>query len=64
MDDEMKMEVAEKFSELYYGSEEKFVEFISKSDFAVVGDYRDTWKFIKKDNNSLNRCCNFHLFFK
>lgn len=52
------------FVDRYVGHEWRFVDFISKSDFTVEGKYRDTWKFIKEDLNSLNRYCNLHLFFK
>ena len=53
-----------KFVDQYVGREKQFVDFISNNSFAVKGEYKDTWKFIKKDLNSLKRYCNFHLFFK
>lgn len=53
-----------RFVDKYVGDESQFIKFISSSDFAVKGKYRDTWKFIKTDLNSLNRYCNLHLFFK
>ena len=39
-----------------------FISFMKDSDFAVRGDYKDSWDFIKKDLNSLNRYSNFCLF--
>ena len=48
----------------YAGAEKEFIDFISDSEFAVDGRYRETWDFIKEDLNSLNRHCNLHLFFK
>jgi hypothetical protein len=64
MDDDRKMEVAEEFADSYFGKEEEFVEFIENEEFAVPGDFKETWDFIKKDNHSLKRFCNFHLFFR
>lgn len=63
MDDDKKREVAENFADSFYNREDEFVKFIKNESFAVQGDYGSTWEFIKKDNNSLNRYCNFHLFF-
>lgn len=51
------------FADKYVGREKCFVDFLSKNDFAIPGDYRHTWQFIKEDCNSLNRYCNFHLYF-
>ena len=48
---------------LYDGREKNFISFLRDNDFAIPGDYNETWKFIKKDCNSLNRYCNFHLYF-
>lgn len=53
-----------KFVDEYVGKEEQFIDFLSSNFFTVKGEYRETWSFIKKDLNSLNRYCNFHLFFK
>ncbi len=64
MDDRMKMEVAEEFSDSFYGKENEFIDFISDKEFAVAGDLKETWDFIKQGNHSLKRYCNFHLFFK
>ena len=38
--------------------------FSSQIVYAVKGSYRETWKFIKIDENSLKRFSNFYLFFK
>ncbi|MPW25661.1 hypothetical protein GC105_07645 [Alkalibaculum sp. M08DMB] len=59
-----KTELAESFSDIYYKKEETFIEFINNIQFAVPGDYKETWDFIKINNNSLKRYSNFHLFFK
>ncbi len=37
-----------KFVDEYVGKEKQFVDFISNNSFAVKGEYKDTWKFIKK----------------
>lgn len=61
LDDELKCDYADEFIEKYYGKEGEFVEFLNKSDFAVSGNYDETWNFIKKGLNSLKRNCNLHL---
>lgn len=60
---EIKMEAAEEFSERFYNREYEFIKYISSKIFTVKGDFRETWEFIKQDNNSLQRYSNFHLFF-
>jgi len=62
--DNLKMELAEKFNDRFYEKANEFIDFISSEEFAVSGDYVDTWEFIKQGNNSLNRYSNFHLIFK
>lgn len=52
------------FVDKYVNQEKNFVNFLSSKDFAIPGDYKETWQFIKEDCNSLNRYCNFHLYFK
>ncbi|MDO9534052.1 MAG: hypothetical protein Q7J85_01685 [Bacillota bacterium] len=62
--DELKMAYAERFSDSYYKTEATFVDFIRDEKFAVKGDYKETWEFIKLGGNSLKRYSNFHLFFE
>lgn len=59
-----KVNLAERFSEIYEDDFEGFKKFISDKEFAVEGSYPETWDFIKKDNNSLKRFSNFHLLLK
>ena len=58
-----KQELAEDFSDTYYKKPVAFLEFINTPEFAVNGNYKETWDFIKQGTNSLHRHCNFHLFF-
>jgi rubrerythrin len=60
---EKKQDYADQFADEYYDKVADFIAFISDSAFAVPGTYRETWEFIKNDVKSLNRHCNFHLFF-
>lgn len=53
-----------RFSDSYYKTEATFVDFIRDEQFAVKGDYKETWEFIKLNGNSLKRYSNFHLFFE
>lgn len=55
--------LANNFIEKYYPFPNDFIDFISNSSFTVHGTYKDTWAFIKKNCNSLNRYSNFHLYF-
>lgn len=61
--DEEKWNMSDDFAEKYEGKAEEFVEFISSSDIAVPGTYQETWNYLEKDNNSLNRHSNMHLIF-
>lgn len=58
-----KQELSEKFDDLYADDLDGFLKFIKDRTFAVPGEYKDTWNFIKQDDNSLKRYCNFHLLF-
>ena len=59
-----KKELANKFADRFYEKEIEFIEFINNKDFKVLGDYKATWDFIKKELNSVNRYSNFWLFFE
>ena len=59
-----KKELANKFADRFYEKEIEFIDFINNKDFKVLGDYKATWDFIKKDLNSVNRYSNFWLFFE
>ena len=40
------------------------INFISDRSVAVEGTYKETWKYIGKDKNSLQCHSNMHLIFK
>lgn len=61
-DDEKEI-MSDEFAEKYEGKAAEFIKYISKPDVAVKGTYKETWKFIQKDNNSLCRNSNMHLIF-
>lgn len=61
-DDEKEI-LSDEFAEKYEGKILEFIEFISDKSFAVDGTYRETWKYIEKDMNSLQRHSNMHLIF-
>ena len=58
-----KMNCADAFAQKYKDSTNDFLEFITKSSFAVQEGYLDSWKFIFRDTNSLHRFCNLHILF-
>lgn len=61
-DDEKEI-LSDEFAEKYEGKILEFIEFISDKSFAVDGTYREAWKYIEKDMNSLQRHSNMHLIF-
>ena len=61
--DDEKEEMADEFAEFYEGKVEEFIEFISDEAYAVPGTYKQTWRFIEKDDHSLKRHTNMHLIF-
>ncbi len=61
---ELKIKFAEDFTDSFYKNENAFIDFINDKDFAVAGDFKETWEFIKMNGNSLKRYSNFHLFFE
>ena len=62
--DDEKEELSDDFAEKYEGKVQEFIEFISDSNIAVSGTYKQTWKYIEKDKNSLQRHSNMHLIFE
>ncbi|MEY8354667.1 hypothetical protein AALB39_15095 [Lachnospiraceae bacterium 54-53] len=60
---EEKEEMADAFAERYENHVEDFISFISDGTAAVPGTYQETWKYIEKDLNSLNRNTNIHQIF-
>ena len=59
---EDKRKYAEKFEDRFIQSPISFIEFMNNPEFALDGEYKDTWEFIKKDTNSLKRYTNFNLY--
>lgn len=59
-----KEELADNFADRYEGKLDEFIEFISHKDLAVPGSFKQTWRFIEKERNSLKRFTNMHLIFK
>lgn len=62
--DEEKEVLSDDFSEKYENNVRDFIEFISKTDLAVLGTYKQTWKYIEQDKNSLQRHTNMHMIFE
>ncbi len=60
---EEKQIMSDEFAEKYDGNVEGFIKFISDSDMAVSGTYQQSWNFIEKGVNSLNRHTNINLLF-
>ena len=62
--DEEKEELSDEFAEKYDGRVQEFIKFISDDSIAVSGTYKETWKYIQKNKNSLQRHSNMHLIFE
>ncbi len=58
-----KTEYATQFENKYSTQPKKFINFINNAQYAVSGNYQETWEFIKLDTHSLQRYSNFHLYF-
>lgn len=56
--DETKENDAYAFAKKYKDNVEEFEEFICNSPFSVNGDYKESWEYIEKDLNSVNRHTN------
>lgn len=52
------------FAKKYKNNLMRFLEFIFESEFSVKGTYKDTWSYIQKEVNSLNRHINLQLCFE
>lgn len=61
---EEKVNYADEFTDHYKSRENEFVTFLATGEFAVPGNYLETWEYITKDENSLQRHSNFHLLFQ
>lgn len=58
-----KAQLSDEFDMRFEGKLDDFIGFICDITFAVNGDYKESWEFIKKDCNSLKRYSNVHLIF-
>ena len=56
--------LADQFDERYGDAPEAFLEYIKSKEFAVPGNYAETWNFIEDGVHSLERWSNFHLYFR
>ena len=57
-----KLKYAQAFEDKFADDPFSFIEFINSVEFAIRGDYHDTWDFVKMNTNSLKRYTNFHLY--
>lgn len=62
--DREKAELSEAFDDKYADDIQGFLKFIKSTEFAVQGDYKFSWDFIRQGLNSLERHSNFHLLFQ
>lgn len=56
-----KVPYAEAFQDKYIDDLDGFVDFICHSDFTVKKEYKESWDFIKENNNSIKRYTNFNI---
>lgn len=62
--DEEKEANAFAFARKYKDDIPGFIAFIADSDFSVIGEYLDTWKFIKEEKHSLERYTNLGILLR
>jgi hypothetical protein len=60
---EEKTDLANRFEDKFADNPERFMAFLNDPQYAVNGDYNQTWDFIKLNSNSLRRYTNFYLYF-
>ncbi len=59
-----KADLSEEFLERFIGQENNFISFIQNPLWGVLGEYNESWKFIKQGTNSLKRYSNLGLIFE
>lgn len=57
----LKVEYANKFQDKYIDDLDAFINLICNSEFSVKKEYKESWEFIKQDNNSIKRFTNFNI---
>ncbi|MGO1369916.1 hypothetical protein [Senegalia sp. (in: firmicutes)] len=64
VEEKLKIKYARDFQDKYIDDLDGFVNLICNSIFTVDKEYKDSWDFIKKDNNSIKRFTNFNILLK
>jgi len=64
IDSRQKGEFANEIEDRYGDEPKKFVKFLKDGEFAVEGEYAETWEHIMIGTNSLKRKSNLHLCFE
>ena len=59
--DEEKENDAYAFAKKYRNDIEGFCKFMCKSTFSVMGDFKESWLYVEKELNSLNRYTNLSI---
>lgn len=62
--DDEKENDAYAFAKKYKGDKAGFVKFIMESSFSVMGNFKESWEFIEKDKNSIERYTNLCICVK
>ena len=52
------------FAKKYKGDRDGFVKFISESSFSIIGDFKESWKFIETGMHSIERYTNLCICIK
>ena len=61
---EEKNKLAQILEDKYIEDLNSFLIFVRDSKLKSPDDYSESWDYIKKSTNSLNRCSNIHIFLK
>lgn len=62
VEDVRKTELAKAFEREYEDRTKDFIGFMCNSSFACKENYKESWDFIKQDNNSIKRYTNLDIF--
>ena len=62
VEDAKKIDLAKAFESEYEDSTKDFISFMCNSSFACKENYKESWDFIKQDNNSIKRYTNLDIF--
>ena len=62
LEDNQKVDMADEFADQYLDDIDAFISFMNDKSLIFEGNFKETWKQIKLNKNSLMRHSNLHIF--